>query len=24
MGDGVTTLDEREVFIIVPGGGIDP
>jgi hypothetical protein len=24
MGDGVTTLDEREVFVIVPGGGIDP
>lgn len=24
MGDGVTTLDERDVFIIVPGGGIDP
>ncbi len=24
MGDGVTTLDERDVFVIVPGGGIDP
>lgn len=23
MGDGVTTLDEREVFVIVPGGGTD-
>jgi hypothetical protein len=24
MGDGVTTLDEREVYVVVPGGGIDP
>ena len=23
MGDGVTTLDEREVYVIVPGGGTD-
>lgn len=24
MGDGVTVLDERDVYIVVPGGGIDP
>jgi hypothetical protein len=24
MGDGVTKLDERDVYIIVPGGGTDP
>jgi hypothetical protein len=24
MGDGVTVLDERDVYVIVPGGGQDP
>ncbi len=24
MGDGVTALDERDVYVIVPGGAIDP
>jgi hypothetical protein len=24
MGDGVTVLDERDVYVIVPGGSKDP
>jgi hypothetical protein len=24
MGDNVTVLDERNVYVVIPGGGIDP